>query len=253
MFWRPKPSRDITVRAHKAQKRSVRRFPESAINAFGRWVSSHHWFTSLDSVASVDSLTESFNTDVKTEIDIHFPLKSVKIHPTYRPWMTSRIKQFILERRRAFYSDRNGRWRELRTRVRDEIAARKKAFYSEKLSYLKNTDPRKWWSLVKKLSGKSRARVQSVMRPTIKYCLAWSWQMGLTTFCFSNIWCSSPELPNAPCLFTRTGRVTCHPPHESLQKTAQAKSFQSLWSWRDSKSNSEVIRVRAFWARDHYL
>ena len=66
VFWRPKPSRDITVRAHKAQKRSVRRFPESAINAFGRWVSSHHWFTGLDSVASVDSLTESFNTDVKT-------------------------------------------------------------------------------------------------------------------------------------------------------------------------------------------
>ena len=106
-------------------------------------------------MASVDSLTESFNTDVKTAIDIHFPLKSVKIHPTDRPWMTSRIKQFILERRRAFHSHRNGRWRELRTRVRDEIAAKKKAFYSEKLSYLKSTDPRKWWSLVRKLSGKS--------------------------------------------------------------------------------------------------
>ena len=88
-------------------------------------------------MASVDSLTESFNTDVKTAIDIHFPLKSVKIHPTDRPWMTSRIKQFILERRRAFHSNRNGRWRELRTRVRDEIAARKNAFYSEKLRNLK--------------------------------------------------------------------------------------------------------------------
>ena len=95
--------------------------------------------------------------------------------------------------------------------------------------------------------------VNPVMRSTIKYCLALGWQMSLTTFCFSNIWCSSPELPNAPCLSTRTGRVTCHPPHGSLQKTAQAKSFQSLWSWRDSKSNSEAIRVRAFWARDHYL
>lgn len=42
VFWRPKPSRDITVRARKVQKRSVRRFPESAINGFGRWVSSHH-------------------------------------------------------------------------------------------------------------------------------------------------------------------------------------------------------------------
>ena len=79
----------------------------------------------------------------------------MKIHPTDRPWMTSRIKQFILERRRAFHSNRNGRWRELRTRVRDEIAAKKKAFYSEKLSYLKSTNPRKWCSLVRKLSGKS--------------------------------------------------------------------------------------------------
>ena len=71
VFWRPKPSRDITVHAHKALKRSVRRFPGSAINAFGRWVPSHHWFTALDRVASVDSLKRSFNTDVKTAIDIH--------------------------------------------------------------------------------------------------------------------------------------------------------------------------------------
>ena len=153
VFWRPKPSRDNTVRAHKSQKRSVRQFPESAINAFGRWVSSHHWFTGLDSVASVDSLTESFSTDVKTAGDIRFPLKSVKIHLADRPWMTSRIKQLILERQRAFRSDRNGRWRELHARVRDEIAARKKEFYSKKVSHLKNTDPRKWWSLVNKISG----------------------------------------------------------------------------------------------------
>ena len=184
MFWRPKPSRDITVRAHKAQKRSVRRFPESAINAFGRWVSSHHWFTSLDSVASVDSLTESFNTDVKTEIDIHFPLKSVKIHPTDRPWMTSRTKQFILERRRAFYSDRNGRWRELCTRVRDEIAARKKAFYSKKLSYLKIPTHGSGGVSLKSSPVNAVVRALSVMRSTIKYCLAWSWQIGLKTFLF---------------------------------------------------------------------
>ena len=126
VFWRPKPSRDITVHAHKALKRSVRRFPGSAINAFGRWVSSHHWFTALDRVALVDSLKGSFNTDMKTAIDINFPLKSVKIHPTDRPWMTSHIKQLILERQRAFHSDRNGRWRELCTRVRNEIAARRR-------------------------------------------------------------------------------------------------------------------------------
>ena len=150
--WRPKTSR--TTHVNKTQKHSVRRFPELSINAFGRWVSSHQWFTRPDSTSSINSMTESFNNDLNEAIDTFFPLKSVKLHPTDKPWMTSRIKQLILERQRAFHSDKDGKWRELRTKVRDEIAARKSAFYSEKVGHLKNTDPRKWWSLVNKLSGK---------------------------------------------------------------------------------------------------
>ena len=71
------------------------------------------------------------------------------------------------------------------------------------------------------------AWVQSVMRSTIRHCLAWSWQIDLKLFCFGNIWCSSPGLPNAPCLFTRTGRVTCHPPHWSLQKLLRLSPFKA--------------------------
>ena len=73
---------------------------------------------------------------------------------TDRPWMTSHIKQLILERQCAFHSDQDGKWRELCTKVRDEITARKSGFYSEKVGHLKNKDPRKFWSLVNKLSGK---------------------------------------------------------------------------------------------------
>ena len=120
--------------------------------------------------------------------------------------MTSRIKQLILERQRAFHSDKSGRWRELRTRVRDEIAARKKAFYPEKVSFLKNTDPRKWWSLVNKLSSKS-CGASAISYEVDRYYL------------------TLPAFLPAPDEL---------PAHGSLQKTTQAKSFQSLWSWRDS-------------------
>ena len=104
---------------------------------------------------------------MKTAIDINFPLKSVKIHLTDRPWMTSRIQQLILERQRAFHSDRSGRWRELRTRERDEIAARKKAFYPEKVSFLKNTDPRKCGVSLTSSPVNPVALVLSVMRSTV--------------------------------------------------------------------------------------
>ena len=56
------------------------------------------------------------------------------------------------------------------------------------------------------------AWVQSVMRSTIRHCLAWSWQIGLKLFCFSN---------------TRTGRVTCHSPHWSLQKLLRLSPFKA--------------------------
>ena len=39
--------------------------------------------------------------------------------------------------------------------ARGDCCLEKNPFYPEKVSFLKNTDPRKWWSLVNKLSSKS--------------------------------------------------------------------------------------------------
>ena len=134
----------------------MRRFPVSALNAFGRWVSVHSWFAhtcAADSL-SVDSLTSSFSDDLCNAISIYFPAKSIKLHPTDKPWMSAEIKSLILERQRAYHSGSNDRWRLLRNKVRIEICKRKKEFFARKVMSLKTSDPRSWWSLVSKLAGK---------------------------------------------------------------------------------------------------
>ena len=135
----------------------MRRFPVSALNTFGRWVSVHSWFAHMcaaDSL-SVDSLTSSFSDDLCNAIKIYFLAKSVKLHPTDKPWMSAEIKSLILERQRAYHSGSNDRWRLLRNKVRIAICKRKKEFFARKVMSLKTSDPRSWWSLVSKLAGKS--------------------------------------------------------------------------------------------------
>ena len=104
---------------------------------------------------SVDRLTSSFSDDLCNAINIYFLAKSVKLHPTDKPWMSAEIKSLILEQQRAYHSGSNDRWRLLRNKVRIAICKRKKEFFARKVMSLKTSDPRSWWSLVSKLAGKS--------------------------------------------------------------------------------------------------
>ena len=101
------------------------------------------------------SLTSSFSDDLCNAINIYFPAKSVKLHPTDKPWMSAEIKSLTLKRQRAYHSGSNDRWRLLRNKVRIAISKRKKEFFARKVMSLKTSDPRSWWSLVSKLAGKS--------------------------------------------------------------------------------------------------
>ena len=157
VHWVPNSNYGSSKLTAKKKVVKTRRFPESALNAFGRWVSAHSWFAHTCAVdyLLVDDLTTSFSDDLCKAINIYFPAKSVKIHPTDKPWMSAEIKLLILERQRAFHSGSNEKWRLLRNKVRMAICKRKKEFFACMVKSLKTSDPRSWWSLVSKLAGKS--------------------------------------------------------------------------------------------------
>ena len=157
VHWVPNSNYGSSKLTAKKKVVKTRRFPESALNAFGRWVSAHSWFAHTRAVdyLPVDDLTRSFSHDLCNAINIYFPAKSVKIHPTDKPWMSAKIKSLILERQRTYHSGSNEKLRLLRNKVRMAICKRKKEFFARKVKSLKTSDLRSWWSLVSKLAGKS--------------------------------------------------------------------------------------------------
>ena len=68
--------------------------------------------------------------------------------------VTPAIKTLIRDRQKAFHSGNNPLWLSLRRKVQKEIAKRKKSFYKNKVQHLRNTDSRRWWKTINKMSGK---------------------------------------------------------------------------------------------------
>ena len=129
VHWEPTPDYRIGSVALKKKKTvQMRRFPQSSLNASGRWVCAHSWFEHPHPLLP-DYITSSFFDDLSNAINIYFPTKSVRLYPTDKPRMSAEIKSLILERQRAYHSGPTEKWRHLRNKVRDVICKRKKAFY----------------------------------------------------------------------------------------------------------------------------
>ena len=93
VFWQPtvirQPSRI------KSPKRLVRHYPCSGIDAFGRWVTTCDWFADCSLGLSVDDLASSFTTQLTDAINRIFPVKTIKVHATEKPWITPELKLMI--------------------------------------------------------------------------------------------------------------------------------------------------------------
>ena len=79
------------------------------------------------------------------------PERSIRIHQTDRPWMTSNLKRLI----RAFVNG-NITYKLLRNKVNREKKHCSKIYYNNKVKDLQQTKPRDWWREVKQLSGSTK-------------------------------------------------------------------------------------------------
>ena len=83
IMWIPKDKSNVCV------KRVVRRYPESGLKGFGSWAGRNEWFSEVGSSPSTHDLALSLTADVGAAIDRFFPVKTVRFHPTDKPWITA--------------------------------------------------------------------------------------------------------------------------------------------------------------------
>ena len=107
---------------HVIQKVTVRDLRDSAWRAFGRWLTNEGW-SPYFSAESCKHKFHIFTTELQNAIDIYLPRKTVRIHPTDRPWTMKSIKMLINKRQTVFTRDGkdSASYRRLRNKVQWEI------------------------------------------------------------------------------------------------------------------------------------
>ena len=95
VLWAPLLVKSNHYPEPKFTKFTTRQFPQSNVDAFGRWASKCRWFEEVMPNAMVEDLASSFTTQLTQAIDVFFPSGSVKRHITDKPWITPEIKNLI--------------------------------------------------------------------------------------------------------------------------------------------------------------
>ena len=105
----------------KPVKRSVRSYPLSAVNGFGRKATSFNWFIEVGTRPSVDDLNSSFTSHLTEAIDRIFPLKTIKCHQSDKPWIVPTVKALIKDRQKAFHNRNKPLFQSLKYKVQTKI------------------------------------------------------------------------------------------------------------------------------------
>ena len=134
---------------------SVRPMKQAQIEAIGRILVSEPWDI-LAPFHSPDDKLDTFTSSLFALIDEVAPVKEVKIASDDPPWMNCRIKTLIRRRNREFDKNRKSeKWKKLEKKVKQMSKSSKLNFAENFGSNLKDTDPRNWMKMMKKLGRAS--------------------------------------------------------------------------------------------------
>ena len=111
------------------------------------------WSSLLTSDKSCEGKLSLLTEVIKYGLDTIIPVRSIKIHETDRPWLST---QLITCRQRAFASGNQPLFKTLRNKVNRKRKRCRKVYYENKVRDLQDSKPRYWWREVKQLCGSAK-------------------------------------------------------------------------------------------------
>ena len=125
------------------------------VNSVGRFLIEVPWSNLLSSEQSCEGKLSLLTEVINYGLDTIMPVRSIKIHETDRPWVSTQLKQLITRRQKAFTSG-NQPFKILRNKVNRERKRCRKVYYENKVKDLQDSKPRNWWREVKQLCGSAK-------------------------------------------------------------------------------------------------
>nr|XP_054771412.1 uncharacterized protein LOC129279344 [Lytechinus pictus] len=139
---------------------------ESDIRSFGQWICNHDW-SEVNQKDSLQVMCDNFYDTLINKMNEYFPLKTIKLHPTDKPWITPYLKSLIHQRQVAFHNDRM-RWRYLSNKVARNVKFLKSKFYVDRVQKLKRDNPSSWYKNIKIMTGTDKRMNNDIRVPNIQ-------------------------------------------------------------------------------------
>ncbi len=86
-------------------------------------------------------------------LDTEVPVKTIRVHNSDKPWMTSHIKMEIKARQRAFSRGDSINYTRLCHKVSSLISKAKIVYYENKAKDHRKSNPSKWFKSISSLVG----------------------------------------------------------------------------------------------------
>ena len=106
----------------------------SKVNSVGLYLLEIPWSSLLSSYQSCEGELSLLTEVINYGLDTIMPVRSIKIHETDRPWVSTHLKQLIIRRREAFSSGNQLLFKILRNKVNRECKRCRMVYYENKVS-----------------------------------------------------------------------------------------------------------------------
>ena len=129
-----------------------RPFSKSGIEKMKNWFIDQSWEKVLEA-STAHEKASVFQEMLLNILDEFFPEKSRKINNDDQPWMSNKLKKMDRKRKRVYRKERRSeKWKEMNKMFKIETRNAKAQFYKKTISNLKQSDPGKWYSWLKRIS-----------------------------------------------------------------------------------------------------
>ena len=152
VLWRPLASAlEIQPRVYKTT--ITRPLTHQGLSMFAEWVENETW-SKIYEVEDTEIKAETFQNMVLTNYKRCFPTKTTKTCQDDEPWFSANLKSLDRQRKREYIKNKNSsKWETLNEKFKERCSIEKSQYYENMVKDLKETNPSKWYSKLKRMAG----------------------------------------------------------------------------------------------------
>ena len=132
---------------------TTRPLSHSGIERFAQWVENFTW-SDVYECSDGHEMAQAFQDILLENYKRCFPTKTMKVCSEDKPWVSAELKKMDRKCKREFFKHKQSqKWSQLNEEFIQKCAIEKQKYYENMVVDLKTSNPGKWYSKLKRMSG----------------------------------------------------------------------------------------------------